>query len=136
MEDFDIFSMINLLIYLFGIRSFLGGNIAGGFILLYFLVMCFSWVTLDPITPDKMETSVQILLPTIISFGAGGSDWTIKFGALVTLCVLIYSLGIMFPPEIGVTHLPFAYFFLSLDDSLFLTGSLILLRFDLVESNG
>ena len=54
MEDFDIFSMINLLIYLFGIRSFLGGNIAGGFILLYFLVMCFSGVTIAHVPIDKI----------------------------------------------------------------------------------
>ena len=53
-------------------------------------------VTLAPVIPDKTETSVRILVFTIISFGAVGSNLLIKFGALVIFCVLIDSLGNVF----------------------------------------
>ena len=59
------------------------------------LLEWFSGVILYPVTPDKTYRSVRIL-STIISFGAGGSDWLIKVGALVTFYVLIYSLGDVF----------------------------------------
>ena len=36
------------------------------------------------------------VLSTIIYFGAGGSDWLIIFFALVTFCILIDSLGVLF----------------------------------------
>ena len=70
--------------------------------------MSFSGVALSPVHIDKRETSVSIFLPSIINFGAGGSDRLIKLGALDTFCVLIDSLGIMFSPEIGANHLSFA----------------------------
>ena len=49
----------------------------------------FSGVTLYPVPTDKRETSVRIVLSTIITFGTSGYDWPIKFGALVTFYVLI-----------------------------------------------
>ena len=71
----------------------------------------FSGVTLAPVPPEKIETSVCIFLSTIITFGAYGSDRTIKLGALVTFCGLIDSLGIIYFPEIGATNLAFYSFF-------------------------
>ena len=90
------FLVYNMLIYWFGIGSFLGGDIASDFILFFILGMRFSGVTLAPITPNKTETSLRILVFTIIHFRAGGSDWLIKFGALITFCDLKYSLGMKF----------------------------------------
>ena len=73
------------------------------------------------------------------------------FSPLVTFCVLIDYLGNVDFPQIGATTFYFASFFLSLDDSeslgastssltmffsLFLTESLLIKRFNLVESNG
>ena len=92
--------------------------------------MRFSGVTLDPVapvTPDKTDRPVW----NIISVGAGAYDWLIKFGPLVTFCVLIDSLGNVIFPQIGATNFSFASIFLSLDDALFLTGLLILKRFNL-----
>ena len=105
-----------MLISWFGIGSFLEGDIARDFILFSFLEIRFYGVTIATVPPDKIETSVRILLSTIISFGAGGSDLLIKFGALVTFCVLIDYSGNVFFPEIGATNFSFASFFLSLDD--------------------
>ena len=79
--------------------------------------MRFYGVTLVSVPPDKIETSLRILLSTIINFGADGSDCLIKFGSLATFYVLIDSLSIMYLPEIGVTNFSFAYFSLSLDGS-------------------
>ena len=79
--------------------------------------MRFTGGTLAPIPPDKMEISVRILSSIIITFGADGYDGLIKFGALVTLFLLIDYLGIMSFTEIGATNLSFASFFLSLYDS-------------------
>ena len=52
--------------------------------------------TLAPVTPEKIETSAQILLSTFIYFGAGGSDWLIKFGALFTFYDLKDDLVMIF----------------------------------------
>ena len=71
--------------------------------------MRFPGVTLDlvyPVTPEKTDTSVR----TIISFGAGAYDRVIKFGPLVTLCVLIDSLGNLIFQQIGATTLSLASF--------------------------
>ena len=111
------FGPYNMLISLFEIVSFLGGDIASDFILFFFPGMRFSGVALAPITSDKKEISVQNLLSTIISFGDNGYDLLIKFGAFVTFCVLIDYLGIMIFSEIGAKNFSFASFFLSLDDS-------------------
>ena len=105
------FSMNNMLIPWFGIISFLGGDIAGDFILFFFLGMHFSVDTLAPVNTDKILTSAQILSSTIITFGADGYDWLVKFGALGTFYVLIDSLGNMSFPEIGATNFSFASFF-------------------------
>ena len=75
-------------------------------------------------------------MSTDITSHAGDYDWVIKFGPSVTFFVLIDSLCNVILPQIGATTFSFAYFLLSLDDDLFLTGSLILKRFNLVESNG
>ena len=56
--------------------------------------MCFSGVTLDPVAPVNPEKTYRPVW-NIISFGAGAYDWLIKFGPLVTFCVLIDSLGNM-----------------------------------------
>ena len=111
-----IFLVISLLLSWFGIGAFLGGKIAGDFIFNFFPGTSFNGVTLSPVTPDKMETSVRILLSIIIKFGADGSDWLIKFVALVTFCVLIDYLGIMPFQESCASNLYFSYFPLSLDD--------------------
>ena len=58
--------------------------------------MGFYEVTLAPVPPEKIETSGCIFSSTVITFGADGSDWLIKFGALVTFCVLIYYLGVIY----------------------------------------
>ena len=79
--------------------------------------MCFSGNTIAPVATDKTETSVRILGFIIISFGAGGSDWLIKFGALGTFRDCKYSLGMKFFSEVGATKFSFACFFLSFDDS-------------------
>ena len=62
-----------MLICGFGIGSFLGGDDASDLIL-FFLGMRFSRVTLDPVPTDKKKTSVFILGSTIIYFGAGSFD--------------------------------------------------------------
>ena len=73
--------------------------------------MCVSGVTLSPVvTVEKTETSVRILGFTIIYFGAGGSDLLIKFGALVTFCVLMDSLGNIHFSKIGATIFSFDFF--------------------------
>ena len=100
--------------------------------------MRFSGVTLalvSPVNPELTDRSVRSLSTTITS-GAGDSDEVIKFGWLVTFFVLIDYWGNVILPQIGATTFSFAFFPLSLDDALFLTGSLILFRFNLVESNG
>ena len=139
-----------MLISRFGIGNFLGGDVASDFIFFFFLGMCIYGVTLAPVTPYKTDISVRIF-STIIYFGAGASDWKIKSGALVTFCVLIYSVGNSFSPEIGATNFSFASFPLSIDDSeslgysssqlaiisLFgVTGSFHIGQFDLLVSNG
>ena len=53
----------------------------------------------------------------MINFGANVSDWLIKFGALVTFCVLIDYFDIMYSPEIGATTFSFPYFLFLMDDS-------------------
>ena len=112
-EDFDIFLVINMSIYWFGIRSFIGGNIAGDFIFLFFLVIRFYGVTPAPVNTDKREAPVRIFSSTIITFGAGGYYWLIKFGALVIFWVLIDSLGIMSFPEIGSNNFSFDFFLIT-----------------------
>ena len=57
--------------------------------------MCFSWLTLDPVNLDKIETSVRTSFSTIITFGSDGSYLLIKLGIF---CVLIDYLGIMYSP--------------------------------------
>ena len=72
--------------------------------------MSFPGVTLaivSPVTTDKTDISVQ----TIIYFGSSASGLVIKFGPLVTFCVLIYSLGNEVIPQIGATTFSFAYIF-------------------------
>ena len=72
-------------------------------ICVYFLSWnLFSGVTLallSPVNPELTYRSVQSF-PTNITYGAGGSDRVIKFGTLVTFCVLIYSLGNVISPHI------------------------------------
>ena len=84
-------------------------------------------------------------------FGAGGSDWLIKFDALVTLCVLIDSLDISLFGN-WCHRFILCLFFLSLNDSKSLsfspssiyilfslfgvTESLRIENFTLVKSNG
>ena len=81
-------------------------------------------VTISHIFPvDKTELSVCILVFTVISFGNGGSDWLIKFGSLVTFCLLIDSLGNVFFQKLVRQISPFLYFSLSLDDSKSLGAS-------------
>ena len=109
--------MINLLISWFLIGCFLGGDTSGGFIFLLFLWMLFSEVTLAPIPPEKRATSVHIFVFTIIFFGDDGSNWLIKLGVMVTSCVLICYLGILYFSNIGGTSFSFATYLLSLDDS-------------------
>ena len=92
----EFFFVIYLVIYWFGIGSFLGEYIVGDIILLFFIGIYFSGITLAPVPSYKIETLVHILSSTIISFGADGSDWPIKFCALVTFYVLIDSLGVLF----------------------------------------
>ena len=75
--------------------------------------MCFSGATLAHVSPDKMETLFRIFSFTTIYFGADGSDLLIKFGALVTFCVLIDSFGIVYYPEIGANNSPFAFFLIT-----------------------
>ena len=99
-----------MLIYRFVIGSFLVGYIVGDFVFLLFLGMCFSGVTLALVPPEKLETSARILSSPITYFGADGYDGLIKYDALVSLCVLIYYLGILSFPEIGATNFSFAYF--------------------------
>ena len=78
---------------------------------------------------------LRSLLPLTITSSAGDPNWVIRFGPLVTFCVLIDYLANVILPKIGATTLSFD-FFLSFDDALFLIGLLILFRFNLVESNG
>ena len=85
-------------------------------IFLFFLGMRFYGVKVAPVNLYKIETSVCILAPTIIYFGADSYNWPIKFGVLVTFCVLIDYLGIFNFIEIGATNFSFASFLLSLDD--------------------
>ena len=68
---------------------------------------------ISPVNTELTDRSVQ----TTIYFSAGASDCVIKFGPLVTFCVLVYSLGNAMSPQIGATTFSFAYFLLSLDDS-------------------
>ena len=96
--------------------------------------MYFSGVTLalvSPVNPELTDRTVQSL-STTINYGAGDSDWVIKFGPLVTFCVLIDSLGNMILPQIGATTFSFDFYPLSLDDGVYLTGSLIIFRCNLV----
>ena len=54
---------------------FFCGDVESDLIFLLFLGMRLSGVTLAPVIPvEKKEISVRILLFTIISFGADGSD--------------------------------------------------------------
>ena len=90
--------------------------------------MRFSVVTLahvSPVNPELIDISVRSLSNAITSVDSA-SDWVIKFVPLVNFCFLIYSLGDVILPQNCATTFSFAYFFLSLDDALFLTGSLIL----------
>ena len=89
---------INILISWFGIGYFIGGDIAGNIIFIFFPGMRFSGVTQALVQPDRIETPVRILSSNTITSGAYGSDLLIKFGALVTFCVLIDYLGIFFYP--------------------------------------
>ena len=89
--------------------------------------MRFNSVTLalvSPVNPELIDISVQSFSITVTS-GADTSDLLIKFGTLVTFCILIGSIGNAISLQTGATTFYFAYFFLSLDDALFLTGSLI-----------
>ena len=105
------FAIPKVILFWFVIGHFLGGDVASYKVFLFFLGMCVSGVTLSPVvTVEKTETSVRILGFTIIYFGAGGSDWLIKFGALVTFCVLIDSLGNIHFSKIGATIFSFAFF--------------------------
>ena len=77
--------------------------------------MGFSGVTLAlvyPVNTELTDRSVQSFSTTITSgagAGAGASDRVIKFGPLVTFCVLIYSLGNVISPQIGATNFFFAF---------------------------
>ena len=73
--------------------------------------MCFSGENIDlvsPVNPELTDRTVQSL-STTINYGAGDSDWVIKFGPLVTKCVLIDYLGNVILPQIGATT--FSFFF-------------------------
>ena len=65
--------MITLVISWFVIRSFIGRDIAGDFILLFPLGIRLSGVTIAPV-PDKIETSVGIFYSNNIYFGDAGSN--------------------------------------------------------------
>ena len=78
--------------------------------------MRFPWVTLAPVPIDKRQTLFRIFLSTIIYFDAGGSDWLIKFGALVTFCFLIDSLHNTIFMVTGDKNFFFDFYSLSLDD--------------------
>ena len=129
-----IFSSPKAFLTWFGLGSILGGDIGSGFIFIFFLGTRFSGVTLalvSPVNTELIDRSVWSLYTTII-YGYGASNWVIKFGPLVTFCFLINYLGNAILPQIGATTSSFAFYPLSLDDALFLTGSLILVRFNLV----
>ena len=93
----------------FVIGSFLYGDVASDFIFIFFLGMRFFGVALalvSPVNPELTDRSVQSL-STIINSGAGASYLVIKFVPLVTICVLIDSLGDMISPQIGSTTISF-----------------------------
>ena len=80
--------------------------------------MRFSGVTLASVTPDKIDRSVQIL-SRFIYFGVGDSNRIIRFGALVTFCVLIDSLYNVFFQILVLQISPLIFFL-----SLYYSGSL------------
>ena len=121
-EGLDIFYRPKVLLPLFGIESFLFGDVTSDLIFLFYIGIRFSGVTLalvSPVTPEKTYTSVR----TMVYFGAGASDRVINLGPLVTFFVLTGSLGNLILPQIDATAFSFASFFLSLDYSDLLGSS-------------
>ena len=100
-----IFQSSKVFLSWFGTGSFLGGDIASDFIFLFFLGMRFLGVTLDLVSPVNMElTYISVWsLSTTITCGADYSYLRINFNPLVTLCIMIDSLGNIIFPQIGAT---------------------------------
>ena len=82
--------------------------------------MRFSGNTLALVSPVNTQlTDIPVQsFSTIINSVHGASDWVIKFGPLVTFCVLIDSLGNVILPQMGATTFAFAFSLLSRDDAI------------------
>ena len=87
----------------------------------FFLGIRLSGLTISLVT-DKRESSVGILDFNNIYVSAYGSNWLIKFDVLVTFCVLVDSLVILYCSGIGATKLSFFNSILLLGDSKLLVA--------------